>query len=516
MKKNKFKRGAAAAMAAVMLCGAIPAQAFTYDIAGHQAEQIMKQWIEEGYMAGDGNGYHPDQEITRAEFMTFANKVLKLTEEAAISQFKDVQENAWYYHEVAKAYKAGYASGTSGTTMSPNAKITNQEMYLMLAAMTTGLPDGDLSHVADRGELAPWAEKGVREGISEGYIVGKDGKIAPNHKVTRSEAIVFLDGYKTDSRTFAYPGAYSVGTVGKITVLSNGVTLKNAKIQGDLVLGKNVNSVVLDKVTVGGQIIKENPNTKIMEPGQWMDGKYEGQAKGDHGQVHVTVTFKDGRITDVKLGKHMEGEQGEKVMQPVLDQIIETGDVKKIKLGNQSGINAKAALNAVRDAAAQANGQTVQAGESAFAKEFTVLRDGTYMGTANGYGGKIKVQLVVKNHKIDQLTLLHHTETPEYMVITQKLLPIIAQNGGVEGVDTITGATVTADALIYASEDALSQSYGMTTAPGQTENAQLKPAEHTPDMPQGGDFEGLVDGVYHGHAAGYGGDIKVSVTVRQG
>ena len=516
MKKNKFKRGAAAAMAAVMLCGAIPAQAFTYDIAGHQAEQIMKQWIEEGYMVGDGNGYHPDQEITRAEFMTFANKVLKLTEEAAISQFKDVQESAWYYHEVAKAHKAGYTSGTSGTTMSPNAKITNQEMYLMLAAMTTGLPDGDLSHVADRAELAPWAEKGVREGISEGYIAGRDGKIAPNHKVTRSEAIVFLDRYKTDSRTFSYPGAYSVGTVAKVTVQSNGVTLKSAKIQGDLVLGKDVDSVVLDKVTVGGQIIKENPNTRIMEPGQWMDGKYEGRAKGDHGQVHVTVTFKDGRITDVKLGKHMEGEQGEKVMQSVLDQIVKTGDVKKIKLGNQSGINAKAALNAVRDAAAQANGQTVQAGESSFAKEFTVLRDGTYMGISNGYGGKIKVELVVKNHKIDSLTLLHHTETPEYMVITEKILGVIARNGGVEGVDTITGATVTADALIYASADALSQSYGMTTAPGQTENAQLKPAEHNPDMPQGGDFEGLVDGVYHGHAAGYGGDIKVTVTVRQG
>ena len=78
--QNKFKRGAAAAMAAAMLCGAIPAQAFTYDIAGHQAEAIMKEWIAEGYMAGDGNGYHPDQEITRAEFMTFANRVLKLTE----------------------------------------------------------------------------------------------------------------------------------------------------------------------------------------------------------------------------------------------------------------------------------------------------------------------------------------------------------------------------------------------------------------------------------------------------
>ena len=511
--QNKFKRGAAAAMAAAMLCGAIPAQAFTYDIAGHQAEAIMKEWIAEGYMAGDGNGYHPDQEITRAEFMTFANRVLKLTEEASIAQFQDVKKGDWYYSNVAKAYKAGYTSGTSGNTMSPNAGITNQEMYQMLSAMIDGESNADLSAVADRNKLAGWAENGVKEGISQGYIVGKDSKIEPTHKVTRAEAVVFLDRYKTDSRTFAYPGTYSVGSAGEVTVLVNGVTLKDTEIQGNLILDKRVQYVVLDNVTVGGQIIKGNPNVTLLAPGQWMDGDYAGVAQGDHGQIHVTVTFKENKIVEVRLDKHQEGAEGEKLMQPVLDQIRKTGGLTDIDLGPRKGITPEGLLNAVRDAAAQAGGQTVKPGQSSFAKEHTFLKDGTFMGLANGYGGKLKVKLVVKDHKVAELGLLEHTETPEYMVITQKLLPIIAEKGSVEGVDTITGATVTADALIHASQDALAQSMGLTRGPGQTPGAKQEAAEVNPDLPQGSDFKELTDGVYYGQAMGYGGLIKVTVTV---
>ena len=43
-----------------------------------------------------------------------------------------------------------------------------------------------------------------------------------------------------------------------------------------------------------------------IQSGEWKDGVYSHEAKGKKGQFKVTVTIKEGKIEDIKIGDHHE------------------------------------------------------------------------------------------------------------------------------------------------------------------------------------------------------------------
>ena len=45
---------------------------------------------------------------------------------------------------------------------------------------------------------------------------------------------------------------------------------------------------------------------EIKKSGEWKDGVYSHEAKGKKGQFKVTVTIKEGKIEDIKIGDHHE------------------------------------------------------------------------------------------------------------------------------------------------------------------------------------------------------------------
>lgn len=131
MKKLHAQICAALVTSSIAL-GAIPSgQAFAAesDIDGHWAQQQMQSFVAKGFIAGDGTGnYLPNQIMTRAQFAAVINRVMGFTEESAsIDGYADIEENAWYRSDLAKALSAGYMSGTSATTMSPNEPVTREQ-----------------------------------------------------------------------------------------------------------------------------------------------------------------------------------------------------------------------------------------------------------------------------------------------------------------------------------------------------------------------------------------------------
>ena len=82
--------------------------------------------------------------------------------------------------------------------------------------------------------------------------------------------------------------------------------------------------------------------------------------------------------------------------------------------------------------------------------------DGLYKGTARGIGGKVNVEAVIEGGQLVDLVLARLKETSG---IGLDAGPIVAQNivaaGGVEGVDGLAGCTVTSNAIISATEQAL-------------------------------------------------------------
>ena len=83
-----------------------------------------------------------------------------------------------------------------------------------------------------------------------------------------------------------------------------------------------------------------------------------------------------------------------------------------------------------------------------------------YIGTAKSdIGGEIKVKVTMDGDNIANIEVLSHNETPGFY---EKSVPSItdalkASNGKADGIDTKTGATKTAEAIIAAVQDALSQ-----------------------------------------------------------
>ena len=185
----------AALMTSSIALGALPsAQVFaaSSDIDGHWAQQQILTFAENGYIAGDGTGnYLPNQIMTRAQFAAVINRVMGYTKESpSIANYTDVEDSAWYRSDLAKALSAGYMSGTSATTMSPNQPVTREQAAVMIVRLLEENTSVDLSVLddfTDRGDISALAKL-----ISDGYLYGADGKLMPQKSMTRAEGIALL------------------------------------------------------------------------------------------------------------------------------------------------------------------------------------------------------------------------------------------------------------------------------------------------------------------------------------
>ena len=85
-------------------------------------------------------------------------------------------------------------------------------------------------------------------------------------------------------------------------------------------------------------------------------------------------------------------------------------------------------------------------------------KDGTYTGEGKGRESQIQVQVDVKGGKIAAVQVLKHGETE--MIIAapiETMIPEIVAKNGVEGVESVGGATLSSDGIKAAVVDALSK-----------------------------------------------------------
>ena len=146
------------------------------------------------------------------------------------------------------------------------------------------------------------------------------------------------------------------------------------------------------------------------------------------------------------------------------------------------------------------------------------LKDGEYEGTATGYGGPLTVRITVKGGKLTDINVVSQTETPEYFNRAKAVIGKILSSGNVN-VDSVSGATISSNAIKKAVADALSKA-------GSKQQAKVTPVKKDARSAKGrkgnaaGTFSigsaNLNDGVYTGSGQGYNGPIRVRVTVSGG
>ncbi|PAD75303.1 hypothetical protein CHH67_15655 [Paenibacillus campinasensis] len=168
------------------------------DMRGHWAEGAAEQLASRLIVQGTGQGkYEPARPVTRAELASMLVRMFGWTEKGTSEPFSDVASQ-WYSKQVHSAYEAGWIQGYADGTFRPDAHVTRQELFVMLArALQSAGYEANEKEMhnpyADQSSTAAWAERAIDQLRNAGLLAGTpDNKLEPARYATRAELAVLL------------------------------------------------------------------------------------------------------------------------------------------------------------------------------------------------------------------------------------------------------------------------------------------------------------------------------------
>ena len=223
------------------------------------------------------------------------------------------------------------------------------------------------------------------------------------------------------------------------------------------------------------------------------DGTYEGQANGYRGLVKVSVTVKDHKITAIK----------------VLSNSDDAAFFNRASAGVIKNILAKQSLkvDVVSGATYSSNGIIKAVNESG------PYKDATFIGTASGYHGTVKVSVTIKKNKIKSIKILENHDDAAYFNRAKGiLLPLMVKKQSTN-VDAVSGATFSSNGIIKAVRNALSKAAVNKSSSDSSSTSTTKDTTKKDTTEKvSGTYK---DGVYEGTGTGFRGKITVSVRIKK-
>ena len=104
--------------------------------------------------------------------------------------------------------------------------------------------------------------------------------------------------------------------------------------------------------------------------------------------------------------------------------------------------------------------QETTAAATAASEEAGIYTPGTYTGTAAGKNGDVKVEVTFSANAIDSVKVVEHSETAGISDGAIENIPTAIVENQSLAVDTVSGATITSDAILKAVADAVAQAGG--------------------------------------------------------
>ena len=200
--------------------------------------------------------------------------------------------------------------------------------------------------------------------------------------------------------------------------------------------------------------------------------QYTGSAQGFGSEVKVTFTVDGGKITTLDVDDSAEtytlaGIERANSVEKLIAAILEAGATEGVDVNTGATFTSKAVVEAI-DAALAAGGE-----EAPIA--FTA---GEYEATAEGFNGPTVVKVTFTDKAIEKIEIVSTGETDTVGVVAfETLIPLMIEANGT-GVDGVTGATFSSDALRTAVNDAAEQA-GCTDLEA-FKAATVEPAEEAP------------------------------------
>ena len=229
------------------------------------------------------------------------------------------------------------------------------------------------------------------------------------------------------------------------------------------------------------------------------DGVFSGGgARGFKGSIYVDVTVADDSITNIVVTQHSDtASLARSVFTHTAGMIIQTQSTA-VDLVAGATTTARAFVSAVESALVNAGADldALRAGP----RVRLAFTPGTYTGIGNGRNGPVKVSVTFSRNAILDLSVVEHSETEGFDVMAfNKVIPAILEQQSTK-VDTLSGATMTGNAIVMAVNAAMQE------AAEATPGAGLAPSPLGPFT--AGTFEGIGLG-------GYAGDVIINVTFNE-
>lgn len=247
------------------------------------------------------------------------------------------------------------------------------------------------------------------------------------------------------------------------------------------------------------------------------DGVYEGTGTGFAGPIKVAVTIKDHTITAIEILSKSDDAAFFTRAKAMIDRILEK---QSLDVDTVSGAtySSRGILRAVKnaltgerdDGKTAADEQKKEDTDLETVEESGSWKDGIYYGSGTGFGGTIKVAVTVRDGKIMSIEIQSASgEGSSYLSQAKAVIDRIISQQSLN-VDTVSGATYSSRGIIRAVRNALT---------GATDDGTLGKEEEQEEPEELEDIkepDAWLDGVYTGTGSGFGGDVKVEVTVQDG
>ncbi|WP_338554331.1 S-layer homology domain-containing protein [Paenibacillus sp. KS-LC4] len=174
------------------------------DVASHWSKTAVNDMGSRMIIEGDTQGlFHPNREITRAEFAAVIVRELGLRLENGAAAFSDVSASDWYSSAIYTAHAYDLINGFEDGAFRPNDKITREQAMVIIAkAMTiTNLKAQPANASAqqtllpykDASKAAEWAKNGIADSVLAGIVSGRTStELAPKAFITRAEVAAIM------------------------------------------------------------------------------------------------------------------------------------------------------------------------------------------------------------------------------------------------------------------------------------------------------------------------------------
>ena len=186
--------------------------------------------------------------------------------------------------------------------------------------------------------------------------------------------------------------------------------------------------------------------------GQFNAGTYSSEAEGHGGPLEIEVEFDDNEIISVEILSHNETAGiGDVAIERIPQSIIE-GQTVDVDTVSGATLTSQAIIEATKRSIAKA-----EAGEGEDVSSSGQFSPGTYIEEAQGHGGPIEVEVEISESEVVSVTILSHNETAGLGDVAIERIPQALIGEQTADVDTVSGATLTSEAIIEAVNGALMQ-----------------------------------------------------------